>query len=179
MSCNHYTGLPPYLISQMRYHARRLHRHPAVCSMDVEDIEQELILAFLLRQDTYEASKASWPTFIDRVLTYHGYHLIEKAKAQKRHVNTVSLDAYCEQHSDSDIGELCDVIANTAIDELQIDVERITNVLPPHLAILLINLQTHSVREIAQATKIPRSTLYDTLLRLRAALIRHGFKQSI
>ncbi len=177
MSCNHYTGLPPYLISQVRYHARRLHRHPAICNMSVEDIEQELVLAFLLRQGTYEASKASWPTFIDRVLTYHCYHLIEKANAQKRDVDTVSLEACCEQYSDSDIDELCDVLANTAIDELQIDLERIINVLPPHLAILLVNLQTHSVREIVQTTKIPRSTLYDTLLRLRMALMRHGFKQ--
>ena len=62
MSKNNYKGIDPFIINQVRYHARSLIRHPAIHGMEVEDIEQELMLDVLSRTQAYDPEKASWRT---------------------------------------------------------------------------------------------------------------------
>lgn len=46
MSKNNYEGIHPYVVNQVRYHARSLMRHSATPGVEVKDLEQELMLDF-------------------------------------------------------------------------------------------------------------------------------------
>ena len=84
MSKNNYKGIDQYVVNQVRYHARSLIRHPSIHGMEIEDIEQELMLDVISRTQAYDPEKASWRTFVDRILNHKIADLIEEAKAQKR-----------------------------------------------------------------------------------------------
>ena len=46
MSKNNYEGIHPYVVNQVRYHARSLMRHSTTHGVEVEDLEQELMPDF-------------------------------------------------------------------------------------------------------------------------------------
>ena len=83
MSKNNYEGIHPYVVNQVRYHARSLMRHSAIHGVEVEDLEQELILEYVSRKQAYETEQAKWSTFVDRILTHKCAILIEAARVQK------------------------------------------------------------------------------------------------
>lgn len=93
---NKYTGINPYAVGQVRYRARTLINHPSISGMDVEDIEQELMLSYLLHIKHYNQELAGFKTFVDRVLRHKCTDLIREAEAQKRelHINVMSLDTW-------------------------------------------------------------------------------------
>jgi hypothetical protein len=68
MSKNNYEGIHPYVVNQVRYHARSLMRHSAIHGVEVEDLEQELMLDYLSRKQAYDPEKAKWSTFVVGVL---------------------------------------------------------------------------------------------------------------
>ena len=84
MSKNKYQGIHPYVINQVRYHARSLMRHSAIEAQEVEDLEQELMLDYLSRKLAFDPKKAKWSTFVDRILNHKCASLIEADRAQKR-----------------------------------------------------------------------------------------------
>lgn len=96
MSKNNYEGIHPYVINQVRYHARSLMRHSAIHGVEVEDLEQELMLDYLSRKQAYDPEKAKWSTFVDRILNHKCASLIEAARAQKRGsgISDFSLDTW-------------------------------------------------------------------------------------
>lgn len=182
MSQNRYDGLDPYLISQVRYRARHLSQRSAIDGMAIEDIEQELVLAVLLRQPTFDATKASWPTFVDRLLCYQVRCLIKRARTQKRgsQVAMVSFESWRERYPETADAPLFGVLSEAmAAQDISRDVTRIAAKMPPHLALLLVNLQTQSITEISRLTQTPRTTLYDRLAALRAVLREQGFEQYV
>ena len=81
MSKNNYEGIHPYVVNQVRYHARSLMRHSAIHGVEVEDLEQELMLDYLSRKQAYDPEKAKWSTFVDRILNHKCASLIEAARA--------------------------------------------------------------------------------------------------
>ncbi len=101
MSKNNYEGIHPYVVNQVRYHARSLMRHSAIHGVEVEDIEQELMLDYLSRKQAYDPEKAKWSTFVDRILNHKCASLIEAARAQKRGsgISDFSLDAWLEDNA--------------------------------------------------------------------------------
>ena len=52
-------GIHPYVVNQVRYHARSLMRHSAIHGVEVEDLEQELMLDYLSRKQAYDPEKAN------------------------------------------------------------------------------------------------------------------------
>jgi RNA polymerase sigma-70 factor (ECF subfamily) len=173
-SQNRYEGIDPYVVNQVRYHARKLIRHPAVHGMEVEDIEQELMLDYLSRIQAYDPEKAGLKTFVDRILNHKCANLIEEAKAKKRggDVQEVSLDAWLEGR-DGDEDELPDhTYDRTEAIHFAIDLNQAVHALPEPLASLLIQLGIFNVSEISRRTGVPRSTLYGSVNELRAELQR-------
>ncbi len=83
MSKNKYQGIDPYVVSQVRYHARSLMRRSAIHGVEVEDIEQELMLDYLSRKQAYDPKKEKCSTFVDHILNHKCASLIEAARAQK------------------------------------------------------------------------------------------------
>lgn len=173
-SQNRYEGIDPYVVNQVRYHARKLIRHPAIHCMEVEDVEQELMLDYLSRIQAYDPEKAGWKTFVDRILNHKCANLIEEAKAKKRggDVQEVSLEAWLEGR-DGDDDELPDHTCDrTEAIHFAIDLNHAIRALPESLASLLIQLGIYNVSEISRRTGVPRSTLYGSVNELRSALQR-------
>lgn len=178
-SQNRYEGIDQYVVNQVRYHARKLIRHPGIHGMEVEDIEQELMLDYLSRSQAYDPEKAGWKTFVDRILNHKCANIIEDAKAKKRGggVQEVSLDAWLEGRDGED-DELPDhVYDRTEAIHFAIDLNQVIRDLPEPLASLLVQLGIYNVSEISQRTGVPRSTLYGSINELRGRLREQGIHQ--
>lgn len=176
MSRNNYNGIDPYVVKQVRYHARSLIRHPNIYGMEIEDIEQEFMLDVFGRSHAYDREKSGWRTFVDRILHHKIADLIEEAKAQKRGggIPPLSLDAIFE----SDEGghdELPDPVGHSVCGmHLVIDLKRLAQSLPQPLAELMFRLGEHNPSEISRMTGVPRATLYGSIYALRGTLSEHG-----
>ncbi|WP_212111467.1 sigma-70 family RNA polymerase sigma factor [Bartonella queenslandensis] len=179
MSKNNYAGIHPYIVKQVRYHAHRLIRHSAIHGVEVEDLEQELMLDYLSRKQAYNPEKAKWSTFIDRIFNHKCACLIETACAQKRGTGLAefSLDTWLEDGDGEDNALPDPATEDLTSHDLQIDLERAVQQMPPHFVLLLVDLRTLSISEISRKTKTPRSTLYGTLSKLRASLEKGDFAE--
>lgn len=179
MSKNTYQGIDPYVVSQVRYHARSLIQHEAIHGVEIEDIEQELMLDYISRKQAYAPEKAKWSTFIDRILNHKCASLIEAALTQKRGagISDFSLDAWLENKDGEDSTLPDPTTQDLTSRDIHIDLERAAEQLPPHLVLLLVDLQMLSISEISCKTKTPRSTLYGTLSKLRGSLKERGFAE--
>jgi DNA-directed RNA polymerase specialized sigma24 family protein len=176
MSKNNYKGIDPFIINQVRYHSRSLIRHPAIHGMEVEDIEQELMLDVLSRTQAYDPEKASWRTFVDRILNHKIANLIEDAKALKRGggVRAISLDALLE-NPEGENDELPDPAGDpTEAMHLAIDLKQAMQALPKPLVVLMFQLGEHNPSELSRMTRVPRATLYGPINTLRGTLREQG-----
>ena len=176
MSKNHYKGIHPYVVDQVRYHAQRLMQHPTTYGVEIEDLEQELMLDYLSRKQAYDPEKAQWSTFIDRIFNHKCASLIEAARAQKRGsgIRDVSLDAWLEDQ-DGEHHALPDPATEDQTGhDLQIDLEQVMQQMPQQLVLLLVDLRTLSISEVSRKTLTPRSTLYSRLSGLRQFLTVQG-----
>lgn len=164
-SCNRYTGIDPYLVSQVRYRARKLSRHALMRGVEIEDIEQDLMLDLLSRKASYDPERAQWSTFVDRVLSNKCATLISAELAKKRGGGRgcLSLDGLLPEPID-------EASLDPASVEIRIDLDRQVADLPPSLTGLLCGLGKNTMTEIARATGVPKTTLYDRLADLRARL---------
>lgn len=175
-SLNRYEGIDRYVVNQVRYHACKLVRHPNIHSMEIEDIEQELMLDVLSRTQAYDPEKASWRTFVDRIINHKIANLIEEAKAQKRGggIQEMSLDALMENPEGED-DELPDPAGDpTEAMHLSINLNRAMQVLPRSLVLLLIQLGEYNPSELSRMTRVPRATLYGSINALRGTLREQG-----
>lgn len=168
MSKNHYDGLEIYLVSQVRYHASRLRKHPALCEFTISDLEQELMLGFLLHRHKYNPSLAGWKTFVNLILTRVNGRLIEQAVTKKR--GNMAEHVPFESLSDEPVDMM------TAC-ELHIALKQTADKLPVKLARLLRDLYVLSLKEIAREQKTAYLKLYYQLTKLRAILKRFGLNQ--
>ncbi len=175
-SQNRYEGIDQYVVNQVRYHARKLSRHPGVHSMEVEDIEQELMLDYLSRIQAYDPERASRKTFVDRILNHKCANIIEEAKAQKRGggVKELSLESWLENRDGEDDELLDHTYDRTDALHFTIDLNHVMRDLPEPLASLLVQLGIYSVSEIARRSGTPRSTLYGSINELRGRLREQG-----
>jgi RNA polymerase sigma-70 factor (ECF subfamily) len=171
-SCNRYDGIDPCLLSQVRYRARSLSRNSLMHGMELEDIEQELMLDFLVRQRSFDPEKASWATFVDRVLNHKCASMLEGALAAKRGatVPRVSLDALLAT-PDGGMHEPVDEAASNASGaDIRVDLRRRVVGIPARIATLMRDLCEGTMTEIARERHMPKTTLYGDLAILRASL---------
>ena len=171
-SCNRYTGIDPYLVSQVRYRARKLSRHALMRSVEIEDIEQELMLDVLARKASYDPDRAQWSTFVDRVLSNKCATMISAELAKKRGGGRgcLSLDGLLSEPQCGLPEPVDEATLDPASVEIRIDLDRHVADLPASLTGLLGGLCENTMTEIARASGVPKTTLYDRLADLRARL---------
>ena len=93
-SSNVYAGLTPYEVSNVRHRARSLALKPGLGHLAVEDIEQELFAHILEKRACFDPERASWPTFVDRILLTKTLDILASVRAAKRRSGPpVPLDA--------------------------------------------------------------------------------------
>jgi len=132
---------------------------------------------FLLRRPKYDPARSSRETFTVRIVGNKIASLLRARRAQARDFcrNACSLDEYV------DSGEGAPVARHETVDEqigrngrcreelhhLMQDVRAVMDALPGDLKRLCIKLQSMTVSEIARSTGVPRSTIYESIRKLR------------
>ena len=81
---NRYDGVHPRAVQFVRYHARQLARHRAVPGMELEDYEQDLITDLIAREPRFDATRAAYPTFADRIIRNRVSTLIQAGLRMRR-----------------------------------------------------------------------------------------------
>lgn len=168
-SRNVYAGLTEFELSNLRHRARRLALNPLLSDFAVEDIEQDFLAHILERRPSFDPDRASWPTFVDRILLAKTLDMLSAARAGKRRAEAppISIDADA-------MANAVDLIDPLALEptgaDIRVDLARRTASLPHELASLLCELRQKTMTEVARDSGIPKTTLYARLAALRREL---------
>lgn len=173
-SHNRYNGIDPYVVSQTRYHARSMLRHHAMNGMEIEDIEQELMLDYLSRIQSFDPDKACRRTFIDRILRHKCASMIKAAKAEKRNHGfpDTSLDFWLEAGAREDVPDHMALWGskNQPVRqiELAIDVHDAVRALPDAAQFYCsLLMQDLPIRTLCKIHNRHPSTVYESMGRIR------------
>jgi hypothetical protein len=171
---NRYDGVHPRAIQFVRYHARQLARHRAVPGMELEDYEQDLITDLIARDPRFDPTRATYPTFADRVIRDRVSTLLQGGLRMRR-VEDQGLGAAAagpslETRMESSAGAVW-------TDDwclLCLDLERFVGQLPTRLRHCCEWLVAENRLAAAAALGLHRSSLYEAAHDLRRLAIEAG-----
>ena len=128
---------------------------------DRDDLAQNALIHVWKRIDQFDSTRASLPTFVERVVTSSITSSIRKSQAAKR--QTVELS-----------GGLPDPRNFVHETHVRVDVERALDRLRPYDRIVATLLADMTPAEAARALGIARSTIYVVIARIRDAFVAAG-----
>lgn len=182
-SQNRYDGIDPYAVSQVRYHSRQLLRHHAMAGMEIEDIEQELMLDYLSRIQSFDPGKSCHKTFVDRILRHKCATMIRAAKTGKRNggIQSASLDSWLEDGGREDVPESMNIwngqSGGARQTDLIIDVTDAIRALPEASRFYCVMLmQDLPVRALCKIHDRHPSTVYEAMGRIRRDFSERGLR---
>lgn len=192
-SNNRYRGIDTYALSCARYHARWLtEKHPCFTAADYEDIEQELILYFLLEAPKFDPEKSSWKLHISMIIKKRAIWLKIKAETQKRGGRVRPLSIHenipAETELEQDVALVDATLSENGLWgdayfawshlglEIRTDIQKVIDGLPPRLQQLCEWLKESNPSEIARDTGIPRTTINSAIGTLRKRLRDAGLE---
>lgn len=189
MSKNSYSGVDSYAAFFVAYKAKTLTRMPMFSADDFEDLQQELMIAYLHAWPSFDPSKGDRRSFIKAAVNNAARNLVVAAEAQKRWTG-VTLASLATAISDQDDSPtLADAISNDdglwdsvylGYDQLSVDLrydlDRAISLLPADLARICLLLKTRTITEIAAETGIPRTTIQDAVKKLRKIMGKAGLR---
>jgi len=178
---NRYTGVAPFAIWLIRRKADRLVGRAGFSPSDREDLEQEIALDLLVRLNRFDPARATFRTFVVRVIDHKVADLLADRSAGKRdwRRNGDSLDDLVDDE-DGGRGERWQTLPGTNGHEaqdrvhLRLDLEAALRTLPPALREACEWLRNQTYTEASRATGIPRSTLQDRMKKVRAVFEKVG-----
>ncbi len=189
MSKNSYSGVDSYAAFFVAYKAKTLTRMPMFSADDFEDLQQELMIAYLHAWPSFDPSKGDRRSFIKAAVNNAARNLVVAAEAQKRWTG-ITLTSLATAISDqNDSPTLADAISNDdglwdsvylGYDQLSVDLrhdlDRAISLLPADLARICLLLKTRTITEIAAETGIPRTTIQDAVKKLRKIMGKAGLR---
>tara|TARA_R110002095_G_scaffold211477_2_gene199698 strand:- start:1401 stop:2024 length:624 start_codon:yes stop_codon:yes gene_type:complete len=187
MTKNSYSGVDNYAAFFVAYKARTLTRMPIFTSDDFDDLQQELMIAYLHAWPSFDPAKGDRRSFIKAAVNNAARNLVIAAEAQKRWTGSTPA-SLAQTVSDQDNSiTLADTIANedglwggvypdAASADLRHDLERIISQLPADLAKICLLLKMHTITEIAAITGIPRTTVQDSVKKLSKIIKKAGLE---
>jgi RNA polymerase sigma factor (sigma-70 family) len=189
MSKNSYSGVDSYAAFFVAYKAKTLTRMPMFSADDFEDLQQELMIAYLHAWPSFDLSKGGRRSFIKAAVNNAARNLVVAAEAQKRWtgITLASLATAISDQDDSPTME--DAISNEdglwdsaylGYDQLSVDLrhdlDRAISQLTVDLARICLLLKTRTITEIAAETGIPRTTIQDAVKKLRKIMGKAGLR---
>lgn len=154
---------------------------------DFDDLLQECLTHWHFSKDDYDSSfGANIRTFMARVIEYKLRHVAEKLASDKRKISmeSVSLDEpiFDEEGSPTFLNQLSkDEVASyqQASLEFKIDISRIFKKLTSRQRELcrLLSEEGLNINEASEILKIPRSTLYEDIKRIKAVFERDNLRE--
>lgn len=133
----------------------------AVFQADREDLSQEGLLACWRALRHFDPTRASLPTFLDRVVANRVASVIRSSRTPVM----LSLDA----------ADVCTVGFGLGQIHLELDVARVIQRLSRDDRNLAVTLMEHTPTETSRRLGLSRSTVYSRIARLRSSFIAAGF----
>lgn len=171
-SLNLYRGVNPRAVQQVHYWTRKLLQHHSIGSMEMEDIEQELMLHYLISTRFYDPTRASLATFLDRIFRHKCVDIIKHANSQKsgRKTYIMSIDEWLIENNREGNILLPHTYTSSESIEFYVEFNSALRRLPTKLAKLLSHLRTHTISEIASMMNVSRTGIYRAINNMRAIL---------
>lgn len=191
MSNNRYGGVDSYAAFFIGYKVKQLIRSPFFTYDDYEDLQQELMLAYLLAWPKFDKNQGDRRSFIKTSINNKAHKIIRDAETQKRWTGTKNVSLSMPFQSDEENNDaLIDKISSdqniwnnpSSLEqyreiEINIDMKKISQDMPKELQDLYSLMQEHTISEIADILKIPRTTLSSKAKKLRKYLEKSGAKE--
>lgn len=189
MSKNRYSGVDSYAAFFVAYKARILTRSPFFTADDFEDIQQELMMAYLHAWPEYNDNKGDRRSFIKSAINNRVADIIKKQETQMRWtgIKEISFSVVAENEPEltlldetaSDEGFCGDVFAEYShlFSEQNMDIEKALQDIPSDLKELFEQLIQMSVSEISLLLNIPKTTIYSRVQLLRKYLKSKGYSK--
>jgi RNA polymerase sigma-70 factor (ECF subfamily) len=178
---NRYSGVAPFAIWLIRRKADRLVGRAGFSPSDREDLEQEIALDLLVRLKRFDPARATFRTFVVRVIDHKVADILEERCAAKRdwRRNGDSLDDLVDEEDGGRVERWQTLLGADGHDaedrvDLRLDIEAALRTLPPALQEACEWLRNQSYTEASRATGIPRSTLQDRMKKVRAVFEKAG-----
>lgn len=183
MPNNRYGGVDSYAAFFIAYKAKTLTRSPFFTRDDFEDLQQELMLAYLHAWPSFDESKGDPRSFIKSVINNHAINIIAEAETQKRWTGQKDLSLSTIIGSDDSAMEMMDLISgehsiwgdtfasdsHQAIEQ-NMDIQKLLEAMPEEIRMTYELLKDQSITEASKVTGIPRTTLSSKAKRLRQYL---------
>ena len=162
---NRYNGIDKRIVSNVKMYAKNLKRRLIFRSMDLEDLEQELMCEILSCIGKFDEGCGELEHFIRKVLKRRCATLIETYMRKKRD-SIVRLSEYSDEiHSDS-FAEFRELI------EKRIEISDFIDMLPIKFRMLYQLLLRYSIADTVMITGLSRSGISRDISRI-AFLFRH------
>ena len=178
--------IDPYTTMHVRHKVKQLIKQGKFPPHMADDLVQEMSLDFLLRRPKYDPDKSSRETFTVRIVGNKIASLLRARRAKVRDFrrNACSLDELV------DSGEGTPVARHETVNEqanrdgrcreeshhLAHDVRVVLDALPGDMKRLCVQMQSMTVSEIARSNGVPRTTIYESIRKLRRLFADAGLE---
>lgn len=189
MSKNLYDGVNSYAISFVAYKAKLLTKTPLFRKDDFEDLQQDLMLAYLKAMPSFDESKGDIRSFIKASVNNAAINIIKAAESEKRWSGQSEMSLHEVIASADDSLTLEEVISNeqamfgSVLQEydqlsshLQIDMDKAIALLKPKQAEICKALKEKTVAELADESGISRGSINNALKNLREIAEKLGLE---
>lgn len=186
---HHLTDRHSRVSRNIRIRATRLARSGAVPGMDAEDIEQDLRLDLIRRMPRFDATRASFETFADRLVGHRIASLATTTAAKRADRSMTSLEAPIAPDGEDGDLTLADVtpedaalyaadgLQTTSGPGLRSDVKRLLHALSPSCRAVAISLGNMTASEAALALDLHRSSIYARIASIRTVATELGLQE--
>jgi hypothetical protein len=171
---NRYDGVHPRAVQFVRYHARQLARHRAVPGMELEDYEQDLITDLIARGPRFDPSRATYPTFADRVIRHRVSTLLQAGVRRRRVEDRQHGGDAARPSLETQVESSASAVWTEDWCSLALDLERFVGQLPVRLRRCCLWLLADNRLAAAAALGLHRSSLYEATYDLRRRAIEAG-----
>lgn len=174
-------ALAPRTLKQIRSTARRLARSGRIRSMDAEDIAQDLFLDLWRRCPAFDPSRASFPTFADRIIAHRVATLTSPTARLRAERRQVCIDEPLEDDLGQTLADvLADPMAPGELDHgLALDLRCFVAGLTPALQRCCEILLAPNLRAATVQAGVHHSSLYENARRLRRQAEAAGLKEYV
>ncbi|WP_135468383.1 sigma factor [Crenalkalicoccus roseus] len=158
--------------------AKRLARSGRIRGMDAEDIAQDLFLDLWRRCPAFDPSRASFPTFADRIIAHRAASLTAQTQRAQIERREIRIDDPVEGADGSTLADILpDPAAPDELDHgLSLDLRRFIESLSPALQRCCAILAEPNIRSAAAQAGSHRSSLYENARRLRRRAEQAGLR---
>jgi DNA-directed RNA polymerase specialized sigma24 family protein len=170
--------IAPRTLKHIRSTAKRLARSGRIRGMDAEDIAQDLFLDLWRRSPAFDPSRASFPTFADRIIAHRAASLTAQTQRAQIERREIRIDDPVEG---ADGCTLADILPDPAAPDeldhgLSLDLRRFIESLSPALQRCCAILSEPNIRSAAAQAGTHRSSLYENARRLRKRAEESGLR---